>query len=139
MRINCQSCGNFFEPTTDIQKFCSDKCRMRNHRAKTKVAKLRVAQDLTDAPNQPSTGQMAGVYASVKETLTNAGVIDSASAQIALALATRLQDPGNDSGSAVSAVAKELRAAMAEALTVRKVSGDLIDELRAKREQRLSS
>lgn len=71
--------------------------------------------------------------------LESAGELSSPSGQAALVLARSLDDPlSQDSGSSKASMAKELRALLADALKDAKPVDDTVDELRAKRERRLS-
>ena len=67
--------------------------------------------------------------------LTAAGRLDSSAGQAAVALARRIDD-GAESSSGLASLTREMRAAMAEALSRVEASGDALDELRARREAR---
>lgn len=77
------------------------------------------------------------VLRATKADLERAGRLDTALGQQALVLARRL-DEANDPGSALAAVAKELRTTLAEATKAASAVSDPVDELRARRERRLS-
>jgi hypothetical protein len=66
--------------------------------------------------------------------LQAAGRADTALGQQALALAERVNNP-RDTGSAIAALSKELRAVMVEALKGAEVAADPLDELRARRDR----
>jgi hypothetical protein len=76
-----------------------------------------------------------GVYAAVKSELVRASKQDSALGRTALVLGLRLDDPETPA-TAVAAMAKELRAAMAELGADAKAVSDPLDELRKRREQK---
>jgi hypothetical protein len=61
--------------------------------------------------------------------------LDSTAGQAALALARRIDD-GAESSAGLAALSRELRAALAEALSRVESQGDALDDLRARREAR---
>jgi len=67
--------------------------------------------------------------------LTKGDRLDTALGQQALVLAAAV-DEGSTSGSALASVAKELRSTMAEAMRDATQAGDVIDDLRERREAR---
>ena len=114
MQMTCQLCGRSFAAKSKRAKFCSDKCRMRNHYVGGSADKpnLRVVESPADERPRPD-GSLLG---SVLVTLSEAKALDSPAGRLAVSLATRLDDPNAmDSGSAVAALSRELRAVMAEA------------------------
>ena len=77
------------------------------------------------------------VSAAVRAELARVNKSDSSLGLAALALAKRL-DEGDDPGSAMAAMAKELRVVMNELLARAPAVADPVDELRKRRERRLS-
>lgn len=76
------------------------------------------------------------VHVSVREELERIGKTNTPLGAVATRLALRL-DRGDDPGSAMAAMAKELRTTMAELTRTAGVAADPIDELRKRRERRL--
>lgn len=107
--MQCQGpeCANEFEPKHPRAKFCSTTCRSRAARAKKAGAKAAEEAKADDTPAEHPLVKAA------RRDLEKAGVIDTFDAQLALTLARRMANP-KESG--VSALANQLRAAMAAAL-----------------------
>ena len=78
------------------------------------------------------------IRVAVREELERIGKASTPLGAAALKLAGRLDD-GDDPGSAMAAMAKELRATMAELTRTAAVAEDPIDELRKRRERRLGT
>lgn len=76
------------------------------------------------------------VLAATRAELEAAGKLDSALGSAALALAARLDDK-DTAASAVAPTAKELRATLEAVTRHAKPAGDPVDEVKAKREERL--
>lgn len=85
----------------------------------------------------PSCRAARSVRAAVEASLREAGKRDTAMGEAALVLAARL-DAGTDPGSAMAAMAKELRTTMTELTRGVSAVADPVDELRRRRERRLS-
>lgn len=83
------------------------------------------------------TTRRKSVLASVRAELDQIGKSASPMGAVALTLAARL-DAGEDPGSAMAAMAKELRLTMTELNQAAPVAKDPVDELKRKRERRLS-
>lgn len=79
-----------------------------------------------------------GVLAATRAQLDTIGRIDTPLGATALVLAGRL-DAGADPGSAMAAMAKELRGIMSELLAGAPAVSDPVDELRARRKKRLGA
>ena len=79
----------------------------------------------------------AGVLAATKTQLRMIGKEADPLGETALVLAARL-DAGADPGSAMAAMAKELRTLLAELMAAAPAIVDPVDELRKRRERRLS-
>lgn len=77
------------------------------------------------------------VHVAVREELERIGKANTPLGAVATQLALRL-DLGDDPGSAMAAMAKELRTTMAELTRTADAVADPIDELRKRRERRLS-
>lgn len=77
------------------------------------------------------------IRTAVREELEAIGKANSPMGTVAISLAARL-DAGTDPGSAMAAMAKELRATMTELTRTAPAAADPVDELRKRRERRLS-
>ena len=106
------------------QKYCSEKCSKRARRAGSVVHLER-----PDAPGQPG-----DLSVSVRAELERVGRESSALGVSVLVLAARI-DSGQESGSALAALNRELRATLAEALRGEQQSGvsSMRDELADRR------
>lgn len=124
MTRSCDCCGREYEAKRSTSRYCSDVCRMRIKRGPNSP-RLTVVE--STEPRTP--GSLLG---SVMVELEAAGVLDTGAGRLAVKLATRIDDPNsNDSGSAVAALSRELRAVMAEAVTGRSTgSANPLDRLR---------
>ncbi len=127
MQRNCDFCGSpYVCQKPSISRFCSSKCRGRNGgRPRCQVVVASNASDATDA-----TGLVNAVFAELKA----AGTSSTALGQLALLLADRLANTaGSDAGAA--AISRELARTLTAALSNTKVvPGDLLDELRKRRD-----
>ena len=128
MQRACDSCGTDYEAKRPSSRYCSTKCRNRAARAGT--SKPRVATDAKPASTSTTVADQ------VRRELGTQ--LDSAAGQMALSLAHRL-DGAVDTGSAMAAVARELRSILAELLGSTIQVADPIDELKAARERRRTS
>lgn len=81
------------------------------------------------------TARRRSVLAATRAELVALGKLDSPLGAVALTLAARL-DQGQDPGSAMAAMAKELRVTMAELGRTGQAAADPVDELRRRREER---
>jgi len=121
MDAQCASCGGTFEAQRSSAKYCGQTCRKRGSR-RGEVATL------------PPADEPVGLVAATLAELQAAGRADTALGQQALALAERVNNP-RDTGSAIAALSRELRAVMVEALKGVEVAADPLDELRARRDR----
>ena len=130
MRRDCDRCGSTYDAQRPSSRFCSARCRV----AAGKARKDGLPESV--AVISPASPIATGLADATRRELEAAGRVDTSLGQAALALAARI-DQGSDTGSALAAVAKELRATMVQALDGADVEADLIDELRARRVARL--
>ncbi len=124
MRI-CESCGGPYEAVRATARFCSERCRKRAQRGH--VIDLPIAAD----SGTPDTALSTRVAAE----LTHAGRLDTSLGQGALVLARRIEE-GRDTGTAVAALVRELRAVLADAVKGAQTGSALDgyrDELAARR------
>lgn len=123
---HCEECGKPFVAKTRRARFCSDKCRVYANRRPTKTG--RAKQDAGAAPAEvvelrptgtdgaaPSTSDAdGGLAAQIRATLRAVGAFETVAGMSALMLARQI-DKGQDSGSAVATMTKELSRLMTEA------------------------
>lgn len=83
------------------------------------------------------TRRKVSVLASVRAELKVIGKVDCPAGAVALTLAARL-DGGEDPGSAMAAMAKELRTTMTELTRSAPAVADPIDDLKQRRSQRIA-
>ncbi len=120
MNRECDSCGTEYEAQRKTSRYCSTRCRMRASRR----------------PETPATAEppaSGGLVDALRRELEGAGRLDTALGQQALALAVKLASPF-DTGSAMAAVSRELRAVREEALRGAEQTADPLDELRLRRD-----
>jgi len=122
---SCETCGTSLEGRRHGARFCSSACRARAHQAGLR------------APSGPS--EPAGtVYATTLAELEAAGCVDHPDGAAALALAARI-DSGRDPGAGLAALARQLTASRAAALSHARPTGSLLDELKARRDAKRSA
>lgn len=120
---SCEECGTAFTPSRRDQRFCKAYCRVKANRRPTKVGRAKqegksgagsaevVELKAAPAPPQDVDG---GLAAQVRSSLTDAGALATVAGMAALTLARQIEK-GQDSGSAVASMTKQLSALMAEA------------------------
>jgi len=114
----CASCGRQFEAQRSTARYCGSTCRSRAHRAPV-----------------VSVGQANPLREAVRQELEAAGRLETVLGQQALMLADRLAAQG-DTGSAVAALSRELRAVMEAALADAPAAADALDELAERRRRK---
>src|SRR5688500_13133780 len=125
----CDVCSVEYLAKRRSSRFCSDRCRKRANRGAATLAGH--AKVVEPAPEEPSALLLA-----ITSELKAAGRLNSSLGQQAILLAGRIGAPF-DTGSAVAAVSKELRAVMAKALEDAQPVADPLDQLRARRLSKL--
>ncbi len=115
----CAACGDSLEGRPGKTRFCDATCRKR--------ASRRSGPPVVDAPESD------GLLNALRCELADADRLDTALGQQALALAVKLSSPF-DTGSAMAAVSRELRAVREEALRGAEQAADPLDELRLRRD-----
>lgn len=146
MERSCNLCGTLYSPKRATSQYCSTACRTRATRLRQSGVRAPLAAltpteaPAAAAPPAPTAdGLVLSLVTSTRKQLEAAERLDTILGQQALVLATRLElTTGIDTGSSLAAVSKELRAVMAEALAGVAVAEDPIDELRRRRELKLS-
>ena len=115
----CEECGATFPAKTKRAKYCTTACRVRANRRPSKVGKAKaeaagavVVPIGKSAPvHQDAEG---GLATQVRETLTELDALTTVAGMAALMVARQI-DKGQDSGSAVATLSKELSRLMTEA------------------------
>lgn len=135
MKRSCAACGREFDAPSAQTKFCKgSSCVRARARARKHKQMTGTVVDLSERrqATEPGTVEQA-----VRDQLEPVGKLSTSTGQAALRLARRLDDNAEDAGSSVATIAKELRAHMAELLADVGASADEVDELKAKRLERL--
>lgn len=129
----CEECGETFPAKTQRAKYCGATCRVRANRRPSKVgaAKAKAGGQQTGgtvtqlpiaggpldqtSPADPSVEDIVGSLAEqVRKTLTEAQALDTIAGAQAVRIARQI-DRGDDSGSAVATLSKELSRLVVEA------------------------
>ena len=139
MERRCDVCGTTYTARRASSRFCSERCKKRAQRA---PATQRSGKRHRAPPNAavvplPQPDVTAGVAESTRRRLDEMGRLDTPLGQAAMALAHRLDDPRGDTGSAVAAMARQLQATLSAATADVRPAGDLLTELRARRDRKL--
>ncbi len=139
MKVSCQECGRLFDAKRRGALFCGTTCRKRS--STRDIAARESGEFAPVSPiSSPETAESppeSPLVATTRRELTEAGVVDSVPGQIALRLALKLSQPG-DTGSAMASLARQLSAAMAEALAGGTKKADSMDELMERRLKKAS-
>lgn len=132
----CEECGTAFVAKTKRAKFCETKCRVRANRRPSKTGAAKAKQSNQEpgkaggtvtalptaggpldetSPANPNTEDVAGSLADqVRKSLTDLKALDTIAGSQAVRVARQI-DRGDDSGSAVATLSKELSRLVAEA------------------------
>lgn len=123
MEVPCTVCGTLFPAKRASARYCSERCKKRAQRdpARTLVRPANgtsgtVAPVARLAAASPSPAAGGGVWRLAHDALAAAGRLETVPGAIALALAMKLDDPGLDTGSSVSALARQLQLSLDRAL-----------------------
>ena len=123
MERTCAACGAAYTAKRPNSRYCSATCRQRAHR-NPGVG--------NDAP-APDGAQPGAVTGSLRARLHDLDVEALPQAEVALALAARIDSP-RETGAAVAALAKQLGVVLAELERLGRRAADPLDELRARRD-----
>lgn len=119
--MECQACG---APTTGKRQFCEDiECRRERARDRKRKQRGQVIEFPSDDNHGP-------VWRSTHAKLAKADRLEEPAAQAALVLAARMDGGSKDTGSSTAAVARELRAALEDAMAGVVPEADRLDDLR---------
>lgn len=121
MTRSCDECGKPYEARRSTSRFCSSSCRVRAHGDRPRVVSV------------PTASLPGNAVAVARAQLEEAGRLDTPEGVAALALGALL-DAGVQSGAA--SIAREYRAAMADALGDVALKSHPADELLARRNRR---
>ena len=131
----CNECGNTLPPPRPggVRKKCLD-CSPPRRRPDPAPAKKRPARKPRPklVPLPVAEPEPESVFDATRQVLRRADRIGTPAGQAALVLAMRL-DSGEDSGSGMAALAKQLQAMIAEVTRDAKTTTSPLDELRARR------
>lgn len=117
--IPCVMCGTPFTAKRASARYCGERCKKRAQRDPGRPAiGTSGTRPRSDAPAavaqlRPMTGRVAEL---TERELMSAGRMDTALGAVALALASKLDEPGMDTGSSIAALAREHRSALAAAV-----------------------
>lgn len=128
MRKTCAVCPAEFEAKRAVAKYCSERCRKRAQRRPGGVHREVVPIEQAKPADWP-------IVEVTRRELEAAGRLDSVTGQQAMRLAERMCGQF-DTGSAIAAISKELRAVMAEALADAPKVADSLDELAERRRRK---
>jgi hypothetical protein len=125
-------------------RFCDatecQRARARDRRRKADLEARRQRAEAAPAGEETGSASPAGgVFSATLSELTSSGRVHTPAGQNALALAIRIDNGAEDSGSSLAALSRQHLAALAEALKDLDKVGDLGDELSKRREKRLAS
>jgi hypothetical protein len=125
MKVSCAACGKPFDAQRKTARYCGPACRKRKQRRGAAIETL-------PPPVEVPSGSLADT---VRDELTSAGRLNTALGAQAVRLAERMESPF-DTGSAIAALSRELRAVMTEALQDASRAVDPLDELAQRRLQK---
>jgi len=126
----CDACGAEYEARRSTSRFCSSSCRVRNHEAPRPLAS-------TSPPAVPQT--VPGLLESAtRAELVEAGRLDTSLGQAAILVARRLDAAVREPGMGMAALVREHRVTLAEAVKGAQAAANPLDELRARRDNKLA-
>ena len=131
MHRACDYCGAEYEAKHPSSRFCTAVCRKRNQR-NPRPAPVATHPSVANLPDPGG----SGLTDATRVELGAAGRLDSALGRAALLLAQRLDVSDREPGTALAALIREHRAALAEAVRGAKAAADPVDELRARRDRK---
>lgn len=135
----CAECGEEFEAKRKAATYCSGRCTKRaQRRPKAQESSQETPKGPAPVRDLPTQAPSGSVEAATRSELADAGCEESAAGQSALALARRIDGGSVETASGVAALVREHRAVLAKALENAEKSGDDLDELRARRERKLT-
>lgn len=139
MVLTCE-CGAEFDARRATAKYCSTKCRTRARRRRDVAARAEAkAATETGTPDEAPQPVAFDVVAFTRSELQSAHKLETASGQQAMLVAHRLMGFGGIiSGSETAALSKELSRLLTVLVGKGGQSADPIDEVRRKREEKIT-
>ncbi|GGV34133.1 hypothetical protein GCM10010182_67490 [Actinomadura cremea] len=134
MTKTCAHCGETFEARSARAKYCGSTCRARASEKAKRGGHAAPAAAPAPVAELPAPSTLAAAVRGELEAAERLGTFLGAQA---VALAGRI-DAGGDTGSAVAALSKELRAVMDAALAGAPKAADALDELANRRRRKAS-
>lgn len=126
IKRECDECGKAYTAKSPRSKFCRPACRSRAHEKRASAAPVPVVE-----PGEVAAGGVAEATRLELERLQRA---DSPMGRVAVALAVRM-DSGEDVGSSMAAVAKELRSILEAIAAQAPQAADPVTKLRVVRDE----
>jgi hypothetical protein len=135
----CDVCGTTYTAKRASSRYCSERCKKRAQRAPAtqRSGKRRQARPNAAVVSIPQPDVTAGVAESTRRKLDEMGRLDTPLGQATMVLARRLDRPSGDTGAGLASLAKQLAAMLAAATADVPPAGDLLTELRARRDRKL--
>lgn len=139
MQVKCEGpgCGEVFEAKRASARFHSERCKKRAQRSPGNAPSRPAVPPQQQAVAAPTGGLLAATAAK----LVTAGRLDGPEGQAALILAARIEMSAvsAETGAGVASLVKQYHATMAEALKDAGKATSPLDELRSRRERKLSA
>lgn len=121
----CEECGEPFVAKTKRARFCKDVCRVKANRRPTKTGRAKDDADrgraaevvelkVAPPPAAPPPDVDGGLAAQVRTSLQAAGALETVAGMAAVVLARQIER-GQDSGSAVASMTKQLQTLVGQA------------------------
>jgi len=134
IKRRCDVCGEPYEAKRESSRYCGGACRTRATRLGGVPASLAVLDD------EPEPSAPGGAVGAVRVELEVVEQSASSLGAMALALAARIDQSGGETGPALAALSRELRATMDEAWAsgrhAASIAEKLGDQLAQRRAQR---
>jgi hypothetical protein len=130
MTRQCDVCGTTYTAKRATSRYCGATCR-------TRASRNGVSAPVAPVKREPRRVLVESVVDATRAELEAAAAADSAAGRVALALAALIDEATMATGSAAATLAKEMRAALAEAKqSAPQVVADPLDELEQRRARR---
>ena len=141
MERRCNVCKITYAAKRASSRYCSERCKKRAQRAPAtqRSGKRHQARPNAAVVPMPQPDVTAGVAESTRRKLDEMGRLDTPLGQATMVLARRLDSSRGDTGSAVAAMARQLQATLSAATANVRPAGDLLTELRARRDRKLGN
>ena len=140
----CAAPGCRRKVKSETASYCADpgceraraRARRRLADQRARAAKQAAAPASEPAPDDTPVRPAGGVFSATLAELKAAGRVHTSAGQNAIALAVRIDNGAEDSGSSIAALSRQHLAALAEALKNLDVVEDPVDEITARRLKR---